>query len=248
MEPNVSPAEANGTLAPVAPIGPIAVIDFETTGMGPQHGARATEIAAVVVENGCITRHYQSLMYTGCEVPPFIARLTGITNAMLADAPPAQQVMSEVAAFTSGMPLVAHNASFDRGFWQTEMALAGLAPDPAHEFACTVLLSRRIYPEAPSHSLSRLAAWLGLPRDGRAHRALSDAELTARLLLRMQTDCTERFTPAEGPRPLIDHAVLRRLQTLPKDRLVRAFETRPVRAAKTSRNTPSPSSGCQQET
>jgi DNA polymerase III subunit epsilon len=242
MDPTVSPEEdaPAATTADALDVGsPMAVIDFETTGMGPQHGARATEIAAVVIENGCITRHYQSLMYTGCEIPPFITHLTGITNAMLDDAPPAAQVMREVAEFTSGMPLVAHNASFDRGFWHAEMALAGLPADPAHEFACTVLLSRRVYPDAPSHSLSRLATWLGLARDGRAHRALSDAELTARLLLRLQSDCADRFTSLAGTRPHIDHALLRRLQTLPKDRLDRAFEPRPVRARRAQR-TPAP--------
>ena len=63
---------------------------------------------------------------------------------MLATAPEAASVMRELARFTRGCPLVAHNASFDRGFWQAEMQRAGLVPDPAHEFACTVLLTRRL--------------------------------------------------------------------------------------------------------
>ena len=103
---------------------PVAVIDFETTGSSPGQGARATEIAAVLVEDGRIVGHYQSLMQSGAWVPPFIEQLTGITHAMLADAPPAQQVMREVLRFTAGCPLVAHNAAFDRGFWQAEADLA----------------------------------------------------------------------------------------------------------------------------
>ena len=128
----------------------IAVVDFETTGIGPAQGARATEIAVVLVRGGRIVGRYQNLMKTGVWVPPFITQLTGITNTMLRSAPPAEAVMCEVAEFTRGVPLVAHSAAFDRGFWQAEMAHAELPPDPAHEFACTVLLSRRLYPEAPS--------------------------------------------------------------------------------------------------
>lgn len=200
----------------------IAVIDFETTGMGPQQGARATEIAAVLLRDGEVVGHYQNLMRTGVPVPPFIERLTGITNAMLADAPPAETVMQEVLDFTAGCPLVAHNAAFDRGFWAHESALAGrpLPPD-APEFACTVLLSRRLYPEAPSRKLSALGQWLGLRRDGRAHRALSDALLTAHLLARIQADVCERFAAPLAGRPA-DHALLCRLQRAPKERLERA--------------------------
>jgi DNA polymerase-3 subunit epsilon len=201
----------------------IAVIDFETTGMGPSQGARATEIACVLVQDGRIVDRYQSLMKTGVWVPPFITALTGISNAMLRDAPPAEQVMREVAAFTCGVPLVAHNAAFDRGFWAAEMAHADLPPDPAHAFACTVLLSRRLYPEAPSHKLSALADWLGLQRDGRAHRAMSDADVTAQLLIRLQRDVTERFAAQLGPRSA-DHALLSVLQRAQRQQLPRCVE------------------------
>jgi len=188
---------------------PVAVIDFETTGSSPGQGARATEIAAVLVEDGRIVGHYQSLMQSGAWVPPFIEQLTGITHAMLADAPPAQQVMREVLRFTAGCPLVAHNAAFDRGFWQAEADLAGCAPDPAHAFACTVRLSRRLHPQAPNHRLGTLAAWHGLPDAGRAHRALADATTTAHLLLRLQDALQQRLGQAA------DHGLLCRLQALP---------------------------------
>jgi len=61
----------------------LAVIDFETTGLGPTHGGRATEVAAVLVQGGEIVGRFQSLMNSGAWVPPFITQLTGITNAML---------------------------------------------------------------------------------------------------------------------------------------------------------------------
>jgi DNA polymerase-3 subunit epsilon len=197
----------------------VAVIDFETTGMSPAQGARATEIAAVLVREGRIVGRYQSLMYTGVPVTPFVEQLTGISNAMLRDAPPAEQVMAEVLDFTQGCPLVAHNAAFDRGFWLAEAQRTGRPPDPAHEtLACTVLLSRRLYPDAPSHSLGRLAHWLGLERDGQAHRALSDAELTARLLLRLHTQVERQFAQHLGPRA-VDHELLCLLQRTPRTRL-----------------------------
>ena len=74
----------------------IAVIDFETTGISPGQGARATEIAAVLVQGGQIVGRFQSLMNSGAWVPPFIEQLTGISNRMLASAPPAAEVMREI--------------------------------------------------------------------------------------------------------------------------------------------------------
>jgi DNA polymerase III subunit epsilon len=104
---------------------PVVVIDFETTGLSPEHGARATEIAAVLVRNGQVVDRYQSLMNAGQRIPPFIQSLTGITNSMIRTAPPAPQVMAEVADFVGDYPLIAHNASFDRKFWQAELARIG---------------------------------------------------------------------------------------------------------------------------
>ena len=173
----------------------IAVIDFETTGMSPSLGARATEIAAVLVRDGRVVDRFASLMRSGQRVPAFIEQLTGISNLMLAAAPPSAQVMREVSAFTRGCGVVAHNASFDRAFWQHERALAGVAGeagDPA-EFACTLLLSRRLYPEAANHKLGTLVAFHGIEPTGRAHRALADAEVTAELWLRITRDVQRRY-------------------------------------------------------
>jgi DNA polymerase-3 subunit epsilon len=198
----------------------VAVIDFETTGMSPAQGARATEIAAVLVRDGAIVGQFQSLMRSGAWVPPFIEQLTGISNAMLREAPPASEVMRELMRFTRGCPLVAHNAAFDRGFWQAETALAGCAPDPSHQFACTLLLSRRLYPQAPNHRLGTLAALHRLPDNGRAHRALADALTTAQLWLRMQQDAAPQgLPPRSGPWPT--HAWLCRLQRVPRAQLAR---------------------------
>ena len=208
----------------------IAVIDFETTGMGPGQGARATEIAVVLVQGDRIVDRYASLMHTGVWVPPFIEQLTGISNRMLAAAPPAAQVMREVASFTRGCALVAHNASFDRGFWQAEHALAGLdASVQQTPFACTLLLSRRLYPEAPNHRLGTLAQWHGIAPTGRAHRALADAETAAGLWLRIVRDVQDRHAAS------VPFGLLCALQRVPRQQLDRAvaryFAAKPGRPA-----------------
>ena len=191
---------------------PIAVIDFETTGMAPAQGARATEVAIVLLEGSQVVDRFASLMRTGAWIPPFIEELTGISNAMVAAAPPAEAVMREAARFVGNAPMVAHNAAFDSKFWQSELQHAGL--QATQPFACTVLLSRRVYPDAPSHKLGNLIDHLGLPRTGRAHRALADAEMAAALLARMQHDLGQRYGV-----PWPDHALLMRLQACKRQAL-----------------------------
>jgi DNA polymerase-3 subunit epsilon len=187
----------------------IAVIDFETTGISPAMGSRATEVAIVMLEDGQVVDRFQSLMNSGVRIPAFITELTGITNAMVAGAPRAAEVIAEASRFVGETPLVAHNAAFDRKFWADELARAGLAaPQP---FACTVLLSRRLYPWAPSHKLGTLVDYHHLPRAGQAHRALADAEMAAALLGQIQADLCARFAV---PRPT--HALLMALQTWPR--------------------------------
>ena len=135
----------------------------------------------------------------------------------LADISQFQKAIGLAAQFVGDRPLVAHNASFDRKFWQSELARLGLAaPQP---FACTVLLSRRLYPDAPNHKLGTLAEFHALPRKGRAHRALSDAELTAELLLRIQRDLRQRHGVAAP-----GHDFLQALQQCSKATLPRFWQ------------------------
>jgi DNA polymerase-3 subunit epsilon len=188
--------------------GTVAVLDFETTGVSVTAGDRATELAIVLLRDGRIVDRYQSLMRTGVPIPWHIQRLTGITDAMTDAAPPAETVMREAAAFVGDAPIVAHNAGFDRRFWGHELALAGL-PD-GHRFACTLLLSRRLYPQAPSHKLGLLAEHLGLPRSGQAHRALVDTEMAAHLWLRMVEDLQDLHGCAH-----VDHERMVQLQGTP---------------------------------
>ncbi|MEH3085265.1 MAG: 3'-5' exonuclease [Xylophilus ampelinus] len=187
----------------------IAVIDFETTGISPDRGDRATEVGIVLLEDGRPVDRFQSLMNAGVRLSPFIEAFTGITNAMVAAAPDAAAVMAEAARFVGDTPMAAHNASFDRKFWQAELARAGAAA--AQPFVCTVLLSRRLHPEAGSHKLTALGAFHGIAPAGRAHRALADAEMAAALLARMQAGLRERYRV-----PHAHHALLARVQAVPR--------------------------------
>ena len=128
---------------------------------------------------GRVVGRFQSLMNAGVRIPAFIESLTGISNAMVAAAPPAAEVMAEAARFVGDAPMAAHNASFDRRFWLAELQRLGrhgggggsATPAAANApFACTMLLARRLYPDAPSHRLGALAQLHHLPSAGRAHR------------------------------------------------------------------------------
>ncbi|MGB5440821.1 MAG: 3'-5' exonuclease [Gammaproteobacteria bacterium] len=187
----------------------VVVLDFETTGLSPDQGDRAIEIGAVRIENGKITGHFQQLMNPQRRVSSFIESYTGITNAMLRDAPPCDAVMAEFSEFIGDFDMVAHNASFDRRFLDAE--LQRIRCGYTGEFACSMLVSRRIYPDAPNHKLGTLVEYKGLPTSGTFHRALADAEMTAHLWLRMLDDISERHCLAQIPLSL-----LQELSRLPK--------------------------------
>ena len=188
---------------------PFAIIDFETTGISPAEGDRPTEVAIVLTEGGAVVDRFQSLMNPGIRIPAFITQLTGITNAMVQAAPPAAQVMRDAARFVGDCPMVAHNASFDRKYWQAELQRLGIPAQ--HPYACTVLLARRLYPHAPNHRLGTLCQHLDLPATGRAHRALADAEMTAELLRHM-LGVLRRDHSLHNP----SHALLMQLQRCAK--------------------------------
>ena len=172
-----------------------AVIDFETTGLSPALGARPTEIAVVLVSGTQIVDRYQSLMNPGVSIPYDIQALTGISNEMVRRAPPIGKVMSEAMEFAGDCPIVAHNAAFDRKFWERETSQ--LRGSTANRFICSLLLARRLFPGTPNHKLATLVSALGLPAAAAYHRALADAECTAHLFIRLQQEITRRYRIAE---------------------------------------------------
>jgi len=188
---------------------PVAVLDFETTGLSPDHGDRVTEVAVVVVEGGRPAARFQSLMNAGVPIPGFVEHLTGISSAMVRAAPPSREVMRELARFVGDLPLVAHNAAFDRKFLDAELARVGLAR--TQDVTCSMRVARRVYPDAPDHKLATVAAWAGVPAAGRQHRALADAEMTAGLWIRMQSELMRRHRLPAAPLEL-----MQRLERAPR--------------------------------
>ena len=164
----------------------IVVLDFETTGMDPEQGDRVIEVGAILLRGNEIVERFQSLIHPGFLVTREIETITGITNAMLVDAPPADQVMTDFNKFIDTHPLVAHNASFDRKFLEAELRLLGKTR-PLN-FGCSLQVARRIYPDVINYKLETLARYKSLPVNGQFHRALADAEIAAALWIRLMDD------------------------------------------------------------
>jgi len=187
----------------------VVVLDFETTGLSPDCGDRVIEVGAVLIRNNRIIDRFQSLMNPEMRVSSFIEEYTGITNRMLATAPPIADVMQRFYSFIEQHHLVAHNASFDRRFLDTEMQRINRQRN--QEFACSMLVSRRIYPEAPGHSLEKLVRFKKIKTDGIHHRALADAEMTGHLWIGMVEDMKNMFGLRQVPFDL-----MRQLAKVPK--------------------------------
>ncbi len=155
-----------------------AVVDIETTGGMPQsHGI--TEIA-IVIHNGVeVTGKYVTLINPRQRIPPFIVNMTGISDAMVANAPLFEEVASEIYNLLNGRIFVAHNVSFDYSFVHYLLGKAGFqwsAPK-----LCTIKLSRRVFPGLAKYGLGSLTRDLGIRIEGR-HRAWGDAAATAQVL------------------------------------------------------------------
>ena len=171
---------------PQKPADSVVVLDFETTGLSPDQGDRVIEVGAVRIENGEITQRFQQLMDPGMRVNSFIELYTGITNAMLGGAPSCSAGIEAFVAFLGDSNIVAHNASFDRRFLDAEIKRT--RQHYCGEFACSMLVARRVYVDAPNHKLATLVEYQNITSDGTFHRALADSEMTARLWLKLLAD------------------------------------------------------------
>ncbi|MFN8101221.1 MAG: DEDD exonuclease domain-containing protein [Mycobacterium sp.] len=164
------------------------VVDLETTG-GRARAAvpggpcdAITEIGAVKVRGGVVLGEFATLVDPGRDIPPQIVRLTGITTAMVHDAPTIDAVLPMFLEFSRGAVLVAHNAGFDIGFLRAAAARCGLTW-PGPPVLCTVRLARRVLTreEAPSVRLAVLARLFRAASEP-THRALDDARATVDVL------------------------------------------------------------------
>ena len=163
------------------------VVDLETTGGRARAGADGscdaiTEIGAVKVRAGAVIGEFATLVDPQCRIPPKIVELTGITTAMVRDAPTIATVLPMFLEFARGAVLVAHNAGFDIGFLRAAAQQCGI-DWPRPPVLCTVRLARRVLSreEAPSVRLATLARLVGSATEP-THRALDDARATVDVL------------------------------------------------------------------
>ena len=151
---------------------PLAFVDIETTGSNSQRD-RITEIAVVTWDYTTLTR-WERLINPGVAIPEFIQRLTGISPEMLHGAPEFDELASELWQELEGKIFVAHNANFDYSF--IKAAFKRLEMDFKAPMACTVKLSRQLFPLQAKHNLDTLIATHGLVIHQR-HRAMGDADV-----------------------------------------------------------------------
>jgi DNA polymerase-3 subunit epsilon len=164
----------------------LAFIDLETTGANPVRD-RITEIGIVEVDGERVST-WSTLINPQRPIPQFIQQLTGIDDAMVADAPSFAQVADELAERLHGRLFIAHNARFDYGFVRHEFQRLGQRFRA--DVLCTVRLSRKLYPQYPKHNLDSLIVRHALQIGADRHRALTDADLIWQFwrLLRQERD------------------------------------------------------------
>jgi DNA polymerase-3 subunit epsilon len=180
--------------------GPVAFVDIETTGCQPgMH--RVIDVAVIGATGDRLDFEWQTLVHPGTRVSAGITALTGIDDAMLADAPPFEQVARELRARLAGRVFVAHNVRFDYGFIRREFAR--LESEWRAPNLCSVRLSRALYPELPRHNLDAVMEHHGITVEQR-HRAMPDAQVLWQLWRKLRRDW-----PREELQRALDLASLR---------------------------------------
>jgi DNA polymerase III subunit epsilon len=143
-----------------------AIIDIETTGGSPVT-EKVTEIAIFIYDGQRVVEEYSTLINPEKKIPYYISALTGITNAMVNDAPKFYEVARRIVELTENCIFVAHNVSFDYQFIRNEFKRLGY--EFTREKLCTVQLSRRLIPGLPSYSLGKICKQIGIEIRDRHH-------------------------------------------------------------------------------
>ncbi len=164
-----------------------AIIDIEATGGSPKRD-KITEVAIYLCEGEEVIDSFISLINPETEIPPFIRKLTGISNDMVSSAPIFKAVAPRIQEITEDAVFVAHNVQFDYSYIKAEFKRLGY--EFRREKLCTVKLSRKIFPDLPSYSLGKLCAQLEIPLSNR-HRASGDAFATVKLFNLLQKNDSE---------------------------------------------------------
>lgn len=172
------------------------VVDTETTGLSPRNN-NIIEIGIVKISNLKIVDRYHSMINPGRAIPYYITNLTGISDDDVYNAPFFEDIVDEIIEFMGENVISAHNLSFDKSFLRAEFRNAGRDLPQNHE-VCTLKMARKLYPFLKSKSLGSVCSHLKLKNSG-AHRALSDAEVTGKALIKMIKELkkTHRMTSLE---------------------------------------------------
>lgn len=165
-----------------------AILDIESTG-GKYNEEGIMEIAIYRFDGHDLVDKFVSLVNPEREIQPFVTKLTGINNTMLRSAPKFHEVAKRIIEITKDAVLVAHNAQFDYRILRTEFRRLGY--DYQRKTLCTVDLSKKLLPDAESHSLGKLVRSLGIPVSDR-HRANGDALATLKLFKLLLTKDLEK--------------------------------------------------------
>jgi DNA polymerase-3 subunit epsilon len=158
---------------------PYVVFDLETTGSSAGKGG-ITELGALKILRGQVVDQFSTLVNPGRPIEPFVVRLTGITDRMVAEAPDVSEVMPRFEEFVEGSVLVGHNVHFDCSFVTAARGGSPL-PNPVLD---TLRLARCLVPGLKRYRLSSLVSHFGV-RAMPNHRALSDAAATAAVFLKL---------------------------------------------------------------
>ncbi len=159
-----------------------SIIDIETTGLSSRYN-NIIEIGIVKVSDLKIKETYQTMINPGRPIPYYISQFTGITDEDVYDAPFFEDAADDILEFISDDIIGGHNFSFDKSFLKRELLYAGKGILYNRD-VCTLKLARKMYPDLRSRSLSNMCRHFKLHNEN-SHRALSDAKVTAQLLIRM---------------------------------------------------------------
>jgi DNA polymerase-3 subunit epsilon len=198
-------AEMEGHLLPGDREQPLAalrcvVFDLDTTGLSPEGGDRIVSVAAIRVRGGAVKRDetFDALVNPRRPIPPASVAFHGITDAMVAEAPPLDVVLPAFLKFAEGAVLVGHQVWFDLRFVAREAAHLGLPPlTVGHPVLDTAALSGIVHGSVRDHGLDAVAQRLGVAVRGR-HSALGDAIATAEIFVRLVPLLAKRGTVTLG--------------------------------------------------
>jgi DNA polymerase III subunit epsilon len=185
-----------------------AIIDIETTGGSAIH-EKVTEVAIYLHDGTKITGEYSTLVNPEKSIPPFVARLTGITDEMVKNAPKFYEVAKEIVEMTKDCIFVAHNAIFDYSFIRHEFLRLGYKYQ--RPTLCTVKLSRKLLPGFSSYSLGNLCQSLNIEIENR-HRAAGDALATVKVFEKLiAADPSLHGVELTGLNPALNKSLFSRL-------------------------------------